>query len=71
MQFLVFSLYLFLVAIPKNTLQYILKREWKHLSAFWKGIKWNYIGNEEQKAARNAPDIMLKPETKVLKTTLV
>lgn len=38
---IIFLLYLALFTIPKNTLQFLLKREREHLSAFWKGIMWN------------------------------
>jgi GT2 family glycosyltransferase len=38
---IIFLLYLVLFTIPKNTLQFILKRETEHLKAFWKGILWN------------------------------
>ena len=30
-----------LVSIPKNTLQFLLKREFAHLKAFWRAITWN------------------------------
>ena len=70
-QFLIFSLFLFFVAIPKNILQYALKREWKHLAAFWQGVKWNYTKHEERKVAWDTPNILLAPREKVRKTTLV
>lgn len=38
---IIFLLYLTLFTIPKNTLQFLLKREKEHLKAFWKGIMWN------------------------------
>lgn len=38
---IIFLLYLTLFTIPKNTLQFLLKREKEHLRAFWKGIMWN------------------------------
>lgn len=38
---IIFLLYLALFTIPKNTLQFLLKREREHLKAFWKGIMWN------------------------------
>jgi len=39
---LLFSLlYLCLVSIPKNTLSFLLQRQWEHLSAYWRGITWN------------------------------
>ncbi|MBC9928786.1 glycosyltransferase family 2 protein [Chitinophaga qingshengii] len=38
---LVFMLYFTLLTVPKNTLQFVLKRESAHLKAFWKGIIWN------------------------------
>lgn len=39
---LLFSvLYLCLISIPKNTLTFLLQRQWEHLSAYWRGITWN------------------------------
>lgn len=39
---LLFSiLYLCLISIPKNTLTFLLQRQWAHLSAYWRGITWN------------------------------
>ncbi|HEU4555664.1 MAG TPA: glycosyltransferase family 2 protein [Chitinophaga sp.] len=38
---LVFMLYFTFLTIPKNTLQYVLRREATHLKAFWRGIFWN------------------------------
>nr|WP_295865977.1 glycosyltransferase family 2 protein [uncultured Chitinophaga sp.] len=38
---LVFMAYFTLMTVPKNTLQFVLKRESAHLKAFWKGIMWN------------------------------
>jgi GT2 family glycosyltransferase len=38
---IIFLLYLTLFTIPKNTLQFLLKKEKEHLRAFWKGIMWN------------------------------
>lgn len=30
------------ISIPKNTLMFLLKRQFKHLSAYWKAIFWNF-----------------------------
>lgn len=38
---MVFMLYLTIFTIPKNTLTFLLKREHKHLKAFWNGLFWN------------------------------
>lgn len=38
---LVFMLYFTCFTVPKNTLQYLIRREATHLKAFWKGIYWN------------------------------
>jgi len=38
---IIFLLYLTAFTIPKNTLQFLLKKEKEHLKAFWKGIMWN------------------------------
>lgn len=54
-EYFAFTLFLFLLTIPKNTLMYCLKGEWKHLAAFWRGIKWNFTNNSERKAAKEAP----------------
>lgn len=35
------TLYLCLISIPKNTLTFLLQRQWEHLSAYWRGITWN------------------------------
>ncbi|SFU46642.1 hypothetical protein SAMN05216480_104139 [Pustulibacterium marinum] len=34
-------LFQFFISIPKNTLKYILRREYQHLKAFWNAIFWN------------------------------
>jgi GT2 family glycosyltransferase len=38
---LVFTLYFSLFALPKNTISYLLKRQFTHLKYFWKGAAWN------------------------------
>lgn len=38
---LVFTLYFSLFAIPKNTISYLLKRQFTHLKFFLKGAAWN------------------------------
>jgi GT2 family glycosyltransferase len=38
---IIFLLYLTVFTIPKNTLQFLLRREMAHLKAFWRGILWN------------------------------
>ena len=43
LSFLVFSLYLIFVTIPKNTVFFLTKSEMDHLRAFWKGILWNFF----------------------------
>jgi GT2 family glycosyltransferase len=39
---LVFLAYFALFTIPKNTLQFILKKQKDHLRSFWKGILWHF-----------------------------
>lgn len=39
---LLMFLYYYTVAVPKNMLQHLLKREWAHLGVFWKGFVWNF-----------------------------
>lgn len=40
--FSVFLIYFTLFTIPKNSFQYLLKREKEHLRSFWKGILWHF-----------------------------
>lgn len=35
-------LYYFLIAVPKNVLQLVFKREWNHLKAYLTGLWWNF-----------------------------
>ena len=37
----VFLFYLIIFTIPKNTIQYLVKRQKDHLKSFWKGILWH------------------------------
>lgn len=37
-----FLLFLTFLTIPKNTITFILKRQWHHLRSFWKGILWHF-----------------------------
>jgi len=41
-QFFLFSIYLSLITIPKNTLKYLIEGKADHLAAFWKGILWHF-----------------------------
>lgn len=41
-QLVVSLLFQCFVSIPKNTLIFILKREFEHLKAFWRAISWNF-----------------------------
>ncbi|MEM6321404.1 MAG: glycosyltransferase family 2 protein [Bacteroidota bacterium] len=50
-QYLLFSLFLFFVTLPKNIVSYLVKGDWAHLAAFCKGIWWNYRPNPERKTA--------------------
>lgn len=34
--------YYFVVAVPRNLLQHLVRREWAHMGAFLKGIAWNF-----------------------------
>ncbi len=45
-QIAIFYLFLFFFTIPKNTLVFLKNREWGHISAFYKGIWWNLVGNK-------------------------
>lgn len=40
--FSVFLLYFTLFTIPKNSFQFLFKREKEHLRSFWKGILWHF-----------------------------
>jgi GT2 family glycosyltransferase len=44
-----FYIFLFLVTIPKNTLQMLLKGEKDNLKAFWRGIFWNFSLKDPEK----------------------
>ncbi len=35
-------LYYCIIAVPKNLLGYLLKKDWAHLKAFWQGFIWNF-----------------------------
>ncbi|NSL86691.1 glycosyltransferase family 2 protein [Chitinophaga sp. Mgbs1] len=37
----IFLVYFTFLTIPKNTLQFLLKRELSHLKAFWSGVLWH------------------------------
>lgn len=37
----VFTCYFTFVTLPKNVVTFLVRREMKHLQAFWKGIAWN------------------------------
>ncbi|HXD76278.1 MAG TPA: glycosyltransferase family 2 protein [Puia sp.] len=37
----VFTLYFTLFSIPKNSAGFLVRREWDHFRAFWRGIFWN------------------------------
>lgn len=45
-QIMIFYLFLICFTIPKNTLVFLKNREWGHVSAFYKGIWWNLVGNK-------------------------
>lgn len=47
-EFFIFTLFLFGITLPFNGFKFLIKREWKHLSAFWNGISWNYFGTKKQ-----------------------
>ncbi len=38
---LLFMIYFSCLTVPKNTLQFVIRRESVHLKAFWRGIFWN------------------------------
>ena len=38
----IFLFYFVLFTIPKNSVQYILKKQTDHLKSFWKGILWHF-----------------------------
>ncbi len=42
LQWLAFVLFMVLFTIPKNLISYTLKRDFKHIKAFVKGILWNF-----------------------------
>lgn len=40
--FLITLLYYTLIAVPKNSITYTVKGEWKHLKAYWSGFFWHF-----------------------------
>ena len=52
---LVSILFQLFISWPKNTLQFLLKRQFKHLKAYWKGVLWNFI---HYKSIRNNPKLI-------------
>jgi GT2 family glycosyltransferase len=42
---LVFAIYFVCFTIPKNTLQFLVRRQKDHLRSFWKGIMWHFNHN--------------------------
>lgn len=42
LQFMVFCAYFTFLTVPKNTAQFIFKKQWHHLRSFWKGIGWHF-----------------------------
>ncbi len=49
LQVAVFCLFLIFFTIPKNTLQFFVKRDFKNLGAFWKAIFWNVKDRFQQR----------------------
>ncbi len=47
LQWLAFVLFLLLFTIPKNLISYTMKRDFKHIQAFSKGILWNFYHQAE------------------------
>lgn len=39
---IVFLLYFSLLTVPKNTLSFMLRKQWAHLRSFWRGILWHF-----------------------------
>jgi len=35
------------IALPKNLLGYLVKRDWPHLKAFWQGFIWNFSNSSK------------------------
>lgn len=48
LEFLTFSIYLFLIALPKHVLTFVVKREWQHLKVLLKAVRWNYSSQSER-----------------------
>lgn len=42
LSYFTFLTFLFCFTVPKNVLAFTVKRQYKHLSAFWKGVTWNF-----------------------------
>jgi len=46
LHFMVFIFFLLFIIIPKNTIKYIIKGQWKHLRMFYKGLFWNLYSSK-------------------------
>lgn len=42
LQQIVFIAYFTLITLPKNTLMFVVRREWQHLKSFYKAILWHF-----------------------------
>jgi GT2 family glycosyltransferase len=42
LQFLIFFTYFLFITLPKNSLVFLIKREWKHLHFFYRAIFWHF-----------------------------
>ncbi|HEB62822.1 MAG TPA: glycosyltransferase family 2 protein [Bacteroidetes bacterium] len=48
LQFLLFSIFLFFITIPKNIISFLLKGEFEHIKSFLKAIQWNYFAGAKK-----------------------
>lgn len=42
LSYMTFLTFLFCFTVPKNVLLFTVRKQYKHLSAFWKGVTWNF-----------------------------
>jgi GT2 family glycosyltransferase len=42
-------LFFLLLAVPKNSVMYAIRRQWPHLRAFWRGLYWHLQGHNVHK----------------------
>lgn len=49
-QLIIFSIFFAVFTIPKNLIFFVVRRQWNHLEAFYKGVLWNFTTKNEVKS---------------------